>query len=69
MNTSALVVDVVFSGCEPCSLFFSYSYSLCPDLMSVALEKKDVHLLQVCLQRFPDIPEEITYACLKVFLR
>ncbi|OXB75567.1 UNVERIFIED_CONTAM: hypothetical protein H355_015683 [Colinus virginianus] len=44
------------------------SYSLCPDLMAVALEKKDVHLLQICLQRFPDIPEEITYTCLKVFL-
>ncbi|NWV14392.1 NOL11 protein, partial [Ptilonorhynchus violaceus] len=44
------------------------SYSLCPDLMAVALEKKDVHLLQICLQRFPDIPEEITYACLKAFL-
>ncbi|NXA04509.1 NOL11 protein, partial [Sapayoa aenigma] len=44
------------------------SYSLCPDLMAVALEKKDVHLLQICLERFPDIPEEITYACLKAFL-
>ncbi|XP_009562197.2 nucleolar protein 11 [Cuculus canorus] len=44
------------------------SYSLCPDLMVVALEKKDVHLLQICLQRFPDIPEEITYACLELFL-
>uniref|UniRef100_A0A8C0E9B9 Nucleolar protein 11 n=1 Tax=Bubo bubo TaxID=30461 RepID=A0A8C0E9B9_BUBBB len=44
------------------------SYSLCPDLMAVALEKKDVYLLQICLQRFPDIPEEITCACLKVFL-
>ncbi|NXU17007.1 NOL11 protein, partial [Pardalotus punctatus] len=44
------------------------SYSLCPDLMAVALEKKDVRLLQICLQRFPDIPEEITYACLKAFL-
>ncbi|KAM6245228.1 nucleolar protein 11 isoform 2-T2 [Porphyrio hochstetteri] len=44
------------------------SYSLCPDLMAVALEKKDLYLLQVCLQRFPDIPEEMTYACLKVFL-
>ncbi|NWV43069.1 NOL11 protein, partial [Grantiella picta] len=44
------------------------SYSLCPDLMAVALEKKDVHLLQTCLQRFPDVPEEITYACLKAFL-
>uniref|UniRef100_A0A8C5X2P2 Nucleolar protein 11 n=1 Tax=Malurus cyaneus samueli TaxID=2593467 RepID=A0A8C5X2P2_9PASS len=44
------------------------SYSLCPDLMAVALEKKDVQLLQICLQRFPDIPEEITYACLEAFL-
>ncbi|NXF79109.1 NOL11 protein, partial [Sclerurus mexicanus] len=44
------------------------SYSLCPDLMALALERKDMYLLQVCLQRFPDIPEEITYACLKTFL-
>ncbi|XP_005056268.1 PREDICTED: nucleolar protein 11, partial [Ficedula albicollis] len=44
------------------------SYSLCPDLMAVALDKKDMHLLQICLERFPDIPEEITYACLKAFL-
>uniref|UniRef100_A0A4X2LC14 Nucleolar protein 11 n=1 Tax=Vombatus ursinus TaxID=29139 RepID=A0A4X2LC14_VOMUR len=44
------------------------SYSLCPDLMAVALEKRDVHLLQLCLQQFPDIPESITCACLKVFL-
>ncbi|NXO37858.1 NOL11 protein, partial [Locustella ochotensis] len=44
------------------------SYSLCPDLMAVALEKKDLHLLQICLERFPDIPEEVTYTCLKAFL-
>ncbi|NWR70036.1 NOL11 protein, partial [Centropus unirufus] len=44
------------------------SYSLCPDLMAVALEKKDLQLLQICLQRFPDIPEEITYTCLTLFL-
>ncbi|NXH15926.1 NOL11 protein, partial [Bucco capensis] len=44
------------------------SYSLCPDLMALALKRKDVRLLQNCLQRFPDIPEEITYACLKLFL-
>ncbi|NXF99607.1 NOL11 protein, partial [Sakesphorus luctuosus] len=44
------------------------SYSLCPDLMPLALEKKDLYLLQLCLQRFPDIPEEITYACLEAFL-
>ncbi|NXX30351.1 NOL11 protein, partial [Nicator chloris] len=44
------------------------SYSLCPDLMAVALEKKDLHLLQLCLERFPDIPEEVIYTCLKAFL-
>ncbi|NWI90683.1 NOL11 protein, partial [Pitta sordida] len=44
------------------------SYSLCPDLMAVALERKDVYLLQVCLGRFPDIPEEMIYACLEAFL-
>nr|XP_006110651.1 nucleolar protein 11 isoform X1 [Pelodiscus sinensis] len=44
------------------------SYSLCPDLMTVALEKTDVHLLQLCLQQFPDIPEAVTCVCLKAFL-
>ncbi|XP_029455211.1 nucleolar protein 11 [Rhinatrema bivittatum] len=44
------------------------SYSLCPDLMAVALEKMDVCLLQRCLQQFPDIPEAVTCACLKTFL-
>ncbi|NXD20311.1 NOL11 protein, partial [Spelaeornis formosus] len=44
------------------------SYSLCPDLMAVALKKRDVHLLQICLERFPDVPEEIIYACLNTFL-
>ncbi|NWR82462.1 NOL11 protein, partial [Furnarius figulus] len=44
------------------------SYSLCPDLMALALERRDMYLLQICLQRFPDIPEEITYTCLKTFL-
>ncbi|NWX19369.1 NOL11 protein, partial [Aegotheles bennettii] len=55
-----LLLEIVESG--------DLSYSLCPDFMAVALEKQDVYLLQVCLQRFPDIPEEITYACLKLFL-
>ncbi|NXO27798.1 NOL11 protein, partial [Cisticola juncidis] len=45
-----------------------FSYSLCPDLMAVALEKNDMPLLQMCLERFPDIPEEVTYTCLKAFL-
>ncbi|NWU43468.1 NOL11 protein, partial [Hylia prasina] len=44
------------------------SYSLCPDLMALALEKKDMPLLQMCLERFPDIPEEVIYTCLKAFL-
>ncbi|XP_062976086.1 nucleolar protein 11 [Elgaria multicarinata webbii] len=44
------------------------SYSMCPDLMAIALEKTDVHLLQLCLQQFPDIPEAVTCACLKTFL-
>ncbi|XP_053156486.1 nucleolar protein 11 isoform X2 [Hemicordylus capensis] len=44
------------------------SYSMCPDLMAVALEKTDVHLLQICLQKFPDIPEGVTCACLRTFL-
>uniref|UniRef100_K9IND6 Putative nucleolar protein 11 n=1 Tax=Desmodus rotundus TaxID=9430 RepID=K9IND6_DESRO len=44
------------------------SYSLCPGLMEVALERADVQMLQLCLQQFPDIPEAVTCACLKVFL-
>ncbi|OWK14079.1 NOL11 [Cervus elaphus hippelaphus] len=33
------------------------SYSLCPGLMEVALEKTDVQILQLCLQQLPDIPD------------
>uniref|UniRef100_A0A8C5L4J8 Nucleolar protein 11 n=1 Tax=Jaculus jaculus TaxID=51337 RepID=A0A8C5L4J8_JACJA len=44
------------------------SYSLCPGLMELALEHKDVQLLQLCLRQFPDIPESVTSACLKLFL-
>ncbi|XP_045442252.1 nucleolar protein 11 isoform X2 [Pipistrellus kuhlii] len=44
------------------------SYSLCPGLMEVALEKTDIQMLQLCLQQFPDIPEAVTCACLKMFL-
>ncbi|XP_048411465.1 nucleolar protein 11-like [Stegostoma tigrinum] len=44
------------------------SYSLCPDLMGVALQEADYSLLQFCLQQFPDIPEAVTCACLKLFL-
>uniref|UniRef100_A0A7N5K3W6 Nucleolar protein 11 n=1 Tax=Ailuropoda melanoleuca TaxID=9646 RepID=A0A7N5K3W6_AILME len=44
------------------------SYSLCPGLMEAALEKADVQMLQLCLRQFPDIPESVTCACLKIFL-
>ena len=43
--------------------------SLCPDLLLLALEKKDYFLCQLCLQLFRDIPEAVTCACLKAFLR
>ncbi|XP_001500087.2 nucleolar protein 11 [Equus przewalskii] len=44
------------------------SYSLCPALMEVALEKTDVQMLQLCLQQFPDVPESVICTCLKIFL-
>ncbi|KAJ8264106.1 hypothetical protein GJAV_G00145240 [Gymnothorax javanicus] len=43
-------------------------HSVCPDLLMVALEKKDYFLMQLCLQHFPDIPEAVTCACLKSFI-
>ncbi|XP_072882485.1 nucleolar protein 11-like [Hemitrygon akajei] len=44
------------------------SYSLCPDLITVAMNKADYYLLQLCLKHFPDIPEAVVCACLKFFL-
>ncbi|KAG8445959.1 hypothetical protein GDO86_013723 [Hymenochirus boettgeri] len=44
------------------------SYSLCPGLMSLLMEKQDVRLIRLCLQRFCDIPEAILCCCLKTFL-
>uniref|UniRef100_A0A665VC57 Nucleolar protein 11 n=1 Tax=Echeneis naucrates TaxID=173247 RepID=A0A665VC57_ECHNA len=44
-------------------------HSACPDLVLLALEKKDYFLCQLCLQFFPDIPEAVTCACLKAFIR
>ncbi|MEQ2313416.1 hypothetical protein AMECASPLE_001767 [Ameca splendens] len=44
------------------------SHSVCPDLLPLALEKKDYFLCQLCLQFFPDIPEAMTCACLKAFI-
>uniref|UniRef100_A0A8C3B4B0 Nucleolar protein 11 n=1 Tax=Cyclopterus lumpus TaxID=8103 RepID=A0A8C3B4B0_CYCLU len=43
-------------------------HSVCPDLVLLALERKDYFLCQLCLQFFPDIPEAITCACLKAFI-
>ncbi|KAM7393970.1 hypothetical protein PAMP_020801 [Pampus punctatissimus] len=43
-------------------------HSVCPDLVLLALEKKDYFLCQLCLQFFPDIPEAVTCACLKAFI-
>ncbi|XP_037545688.1 nucleolar protein 11-like [Nematolebias whitei] len=43
-------------------------HSVCPDLLPLALEKKDYFLCQLCLQFFPDIPEAITCTCLKAFI-
>lgn len=45
------------------------SCSVCPDLILMALERKDYFLCQLCLQFFPDIPEAVTCACLKAFIR
>ncbi|XP_053309082.1 nucleolar protein 11 [Spea bombifrons] len=44
------------------------SYSLCPGLVAISLEKQDVCLLQLCLQRLPDVPEAVICSCLKTFL-
>ncbi|XP_019113462.2 nucleolar protein 11-like isoform X1 [Larimichthys crocea] len=46
----------------------SLSHSVCPDLVLLALERKDYFLCQLCLQFFPDIPEAVTCACLKAFI-
>lgn len=48
---------------------YYYIYSVCPDLVLLALERKDYFLCQLCLQFFPDIPEAVTCACLKAFIR
>ncbi|XP_019732124.1 nucleolar protein 11-like isoform X3 [Hippocampus comes] len=46
----------------------SLCHSVCPDLVQLALEKKDYFLCQLCLQFFPDIPEAVTCTCLKAFI-
>uniref|UniRef100_A0A671UB34 Nucleolar protein 11 n=1 Tax=Sparus aurata TaxID=8175 RepID=A0A671UB34_SPAAU len=47
----------------------SLCHSVCPDLVLLALERRDFFLCQLCLQFFPDIPEAVTCACLKAFIR
>ncbi|XP_036970065.1 nucleolar protein 11-like isoform X2 [Acanthopagrus latus] len=46
----------------------SLCHSVCPDLVLLALERRDFFLCQLCLQFFPDIPEAVTCACLKAFI-
>ncbi|XP_041642037.1 nucleolar protein 11-like [Cheilinus undulatus] len=46
----------------------SLCHSVCPDLVLLALQRKDYFLCQLCLQFFPDIPEAVTCACLKAFI-
>ncbi|XP_024115718.1 nucleolar protein 11-like [Oryzias melastigma] len=43
-------------------------HSVCPDLLPLALERKDYFLCQICLLFFPDIPEALTCSCLKAFI-
>uniref|UniRef100_A0A8C7Z5V4 Nucleolar protein 11 n=1 Tax=Oryzias sinensis TaxID=183150 RepID=A0A8C7Z5V4_9TELE len=46
----------------------SLCHSVCPDLLPLALERKDYFLCQMCLLGFPDIPEVLTCTCLKAFI-
>ncbi|XP_016326142.1 nucleolar protein 11-like isoform X3 [Sinocyclocheilus anshuiensis] len=43
-------------------------YSVCPELLSLAMVKKDFYLCQIAFQIFSDIPEAVTCACLKTIL-
>ncbi|XP_048346108.1 nucleolar protein 11 [Sphaerodactylus townsendi] len=75
-----IIISALINRCEAEPAFYpadclvqltqmqGLSYSICPGLMTVALEKTDVCLLQLCLQQFPDIPEAVTCACLRTFL-
>ncbi|KAM9313993.1 nucleolar protein 11-like [Pholidichthys leucotaenia] len=58
--SSSTLVQLVHTRC--------LCHSICPDLVVLALEKKDYFLCQLCLQFLPDIPEAITCACLKAFI-
>lgn len=43
-------------------------YSVCPELLSLAMVKKDFNLCQIAFQIFSDIPEAVTCAYLKTIL-
>ncbi|NP_001025234.1 nucleolar protein 11-like [Danio rerio] len=43
-------------------------YSVCPELLSLAMAKRDFQLCQIAFQLFPDIPEAVTCAYLKTIL-
>lgn len=43
--------------------------SVCPELLSLAMVKRDFQLCQSAFQIFPDIPEAVTCAYLKTILR
>uniref|UniRef100_A0A671Q7B8 Nucleolar protein 11-like n=1 Tax=Sinocyclocheilus anshuiensis TaxID=1608454 RepID=A0A671Q7B8_9TELE len=43
-------------------------YSVCPELLSLAMVKKDFHLCQIAFQIFSDIPEAVTCSYLKTIL-
>lgn len=43
-------------------------YSVCPELLSLAMVKRDFQLCQSAFQIFPDIPEAVTCAYLKTIL-
>ncbi|TRY82957.1 hypothetical protein DNTS_009626 [Danionella cerebrum] len=47
---------------------FSFSGNACPDLLLLAMVKKDFRLCQIAFRKFPDIPEAVTCACLKTVL-
>lgn len=65
----ALVCACACASVCLCVLMAVLSCSVCPDLVLMALERKDYFLCQLCLQFFPDIPEAVTCACLKAFIR
>jgi len=53
---------------KKCVCFAVFS-SACPELLLLALERRDYVLVQLCLQSFTDVPENVTCCCLKAFLR